>query len=53
MDLDYLYGRHEVSLLMAKNAVSEAARRVHRELASAYASRIAAIQNATPLSGAA
>ena len=45
MDLNYLYQRHQVSRFMAENAVSEAARRIHRDLASAYASRIAAAKN--------
>lgn len=42
MDLNYLYRRHQISAFMADHATSEAARRVHRELAQAYASRIAA-----------
>ena len=40
MDLNYLYHRQQVSLFMAENAGSAAARRVHRELASRYASQI-------------
>ncbi|HEX6605250.1 MAG TPA: hypothetical protein VF027_10290 [Sphingomicrobium sp.] len=52
MDLNYLYHRHQVSLFMAANAASEAARLVHRELAHGYASRIAAMKN-PPLAGAA
>lgn len=46
MDLNYLYHRHQVSLFMAANAASEVVRRAHRELADAYASRIAAMRNA-------
>jgi len=45
MDLNYLYQRHQVSLFMADCAVSEGARRAHRELADGYASRIAAAKN--------
>ena len=41
MDLNYLYHRHQVSLFMADNADCEQSRRVHRELADGYASRIA------------
>jgi len=41
MDLDYLYHRHGVSLLMAENAACDRSRRVHRFLAKAYAGRIA------------
>jgi hypothetical protein len=41
MDLNYLYHRHQVSLFMADHAASEPARRIHRELADSYASRIA------------
>ena len=52
MDLNYLYHRHQVSLFMATNAATEIARRVHRELAGGYASRIAAMRN-PPVAGAA
>lgn len=45
MDLNYLYHRHQVSLFMAHNARSEAARRVHRELASRYAEQITDAKN--------
>jgi hypothetical protein len=40
MDLNYPYHRHQVSLFMADNAACQA-RRMHRELAYGYASRIA------------
>jgi hypothetical protein len=40
VDLNYLYHRHQVSLFMAENAGSEPARRIHRQLAAAYAERI-------------
>ena len=42
MDLNYLYGRHQASLANAANAGCDEARRIHRELARAYASLIAA-----------
>lgn len=45
MDLNYLYHRHQVSLMMAANATSEEARRVHLDLAEGYASRIDASKN--------
>lgn len=41
MDLNYLYHRRQVSLFMAENARSDAARRVHLELAERYAGQIA------------
>ena len=44
MDLNYLYQRHQVSLFMAHNAASYAARQVHRELAHHYATRIAEVK---------
>jgi len=48
MDLNYLYHRHQVSLFLATNGASDAARRAHRGLADGYASRIAAVR-AAPL----
>jgi len=48
VDLNYLYQRHQVSLFMADNAASQKARRVHRELADGYASRIAEAKNPQP-----
>lgn len=39
-DLNYLYHRHGVSLLMAENAACEQARIAHVALAAAYATRI-------------
>ena len=45
MDLNYLYHREQVSLFMADNARSEAARRVHLELATRYAAQIANTKN--------
>ena len=41
MDLNYLYHRHGVSLLMAAKAACDKARNAHRALAGAYAQRIA------------
>jgi len=41
MDLNYLYHRHGVSLIMAANAACRRSGEVHRSLAAAYASRIA------------
>ena len=49
MDLNYLYQRHQISLFMADNAASEPARRIHRELAAGYASRIVEAKNPQPL----
>ena len=40
MDLNYLYHRHGISLLMAARARCEAARNAHRQLAAGYADRI-------------
>ena len=40
MDLNYLYHRRGVSLLMARNAACEKSRDVHAALARAYAARI-------------
>jgi len=41
MDLNYLYQRHQISLVLAENADSEQAREAHREFGKRYASRIA------------
>lgn len=41
MDLNYLYQRHQISLLMAENASSEEVRLIHREFGKRYAERIA------------
>jgi hypothetical protein len=41
VDLNYLYHRHQVALFMADNADSDQSRHAHRELADAYAARIA------------
>lgn len=49
MDLNYLYHRHQISLFMAANARSEAARGVHRELAAQYAAQIADAKTPSPV----
>jgi hypothetical protein len=49
VDLNYLYHRHQVSLFMADNARSEAARGVHRELAAQYAAQIADAKTPSPV----
>ena len=41
MDLNYLYHRHGVSLLMAEQASCDASRAAHRIMARTYAGRIA------------
>ena len=41
MDLNYLYHRHGVSLVMAARASCDRSREAHRSLAAAYAKRIA------------
>ena len=41
MDLNYLYHRHGVSLIMAARASCDRSRDAHRSLAAAYAERIA------------
>jgi hypothetical protein len=41
MDLNYLYHRHGVSLMMAVHASCDRSRHAHRSLAAAYAERIA------------
>lgn len=40
MDLNDLYSRHQISLIMAKSAKSLEARRAHQGLADLYAARI-------------
>ena len=42
MDLNHLYHRHGVSLIMAANAGCQRSGEAHRSLAAAYAVRIAA-----------
>jgi len=44
MDLNYLYHRQQISLFMAGNGASAAAREVHRQLAEGYAARIASMR---------
>ncbi len=44
MDLNYLYSRHQISLMCAMRAASPEARCAHRGLARAYAERIRALR---------
>lgn len=44
MDLNYLFHRHQVSLMMAAAATGREAHRAHRGLAQRYAASIAAAQ---------
>ena len=46
MDLNDLYRRHQVSLLMADNAECEASRAAHSGLADGYATQIEAVKRA-------
>jgi hypothetical protein len=43
MDLNYLYHRHGVSLVMAARASCDRSRDAHRSLAAGYAERIAGL----------
>jgi hypothetical protein len=53
VDLNYLYQRHQISLFRAdKAATSEEVRRIHRELAEGYASRISATKASLRLAAA-
>jgi hypothetical protein len=45
MDLNDLYYRHQVSLMMADSAACEASRAAHSGLAEGYASRIDALKH--------
>lgn len=42
MDLNYLYHRRGVALLMADNATCDSSRAAHRGLAAGYAAKISA-----------
>lgn len=44
MDLNYLFHRRGVSLIMAENAACDRSQSAHLALAEAYAERIAAAQ---------
>jgi len=44
MDLNHLYYRHGVSLIMAANAACQRSGDAHRALATGYAARIATIR---------
>lgn len=45
MDLNDLFHRHQVSLMMADNAACDASRAAHSGLAEGYASRIDALKH--------
>lgn len=45
MDLNYLYQRHQISLVKAQRATCAASRRAHQELVDAYAGMIAEAKN--------
>ncbi|WP_200918816.1 hypothetical protein [Sphingomonas sp. Leaf231] len=45
MDLNYLFHRHQVSLMMSAAAVGLEARSAHAQLARRYATRIASAQS--------
>ena len=53
MDLNYLYKRHQILLVLAERATCEEARRAHGELARGYASQIVAAKNPPAYAGAA
>ena len=46
MDLNYLYHRHGISLMLAEQASCARSRDAHRALAAGYAARIDAIVQA-------
>lgn len=48
MDLNYLYQRHGVSLILAERAACERSRSAHLLFAAAYANDIAREVNRTP-----
>ena len=50
MELKYLFKRHAASMLMARNAATEAVRGIHLTLAEAYAARIVVATNGSMLS---
>jgi hypothetical protein len=45
VDINYLFHRRQISLFLADNTASDAARLIHRELAEAYGYRIAEAKN--------
>lgn len=47
MDLNYLFHRHQTSLMRADAAASIEARAAHRALAGGYSARIATLQRAS------
>jgi len=53
VDLNYLYKRHQISLVLAERATCEEARRAHGKLARGYASQIVAAKNPPAYAGVA
>ena len=53
MDLIYLRKRRDASIVMARNAATEAARRIHLTLARAYSARLTTPSSCLALSRAA
>ena len=49
MDLNYLYHRHGISLMMSDRAACEPSRHAHRVMAGEYARRIADMVRAPEL----
>lgn len=52
MDLNYLYSRHQTSLMAAAGAASTEARAAHNGLAALYASRINELRRGLPAGSA-
>lgn len=52
MDLNYLYSRHQTSLMAAAGAQSTEARATHRRFAALYADRINELRHALPAGSA-
>jgi len=46
VDLNYLYSRHQISLINARAAKCDAARAAHMELARSYAAKIRGARDA-------
>jgi hypothetical protein len=47
MDLNYLYHRRGIALLMSENAACEESRAAHLGLVAAYAAKIAEVRRST------
>jgi len=52
MDLNYLYSRHQISLIKATSAKSPEARHAHQGLANLYADRINGTRRDLPVGSA-